>query len=93
MSHASARRISTWTARRVLVACVLWMLGAPVFGALGLLLGGLVVGMLSGSQKYSFHVSLTGWATGIWLFVPPAALVGLWLWSRKDEEGRKEHLP
>jgi hypothetical protein len=58
------------------------MLGAPVFAALGLLLGGLVVGKLSGSQNYSFHVSLTGWATGIWLFVPPIALVGAWLRSR-----------
>jgi hypothetical protein len=93
MSHASARRISTWTGRRVLVACVLWMLGAPVFAALGLLLGGLVVGKLSGSQSYSFHVSLTGWATGVWLLVPPIALVGTWLWSRSDGKGREEPVP
>jgi hypothetical protein len=77
------RRILSWTARRVFVACVLWILGAPVLAALGLILGGLVVGKLSGSQNYTFHVSLTGWAAGVWLFVPPILLVGAWLWTRK----------
>jgi hypothetical protein len=65
------------------------MVGAPVFGAVGLLLGAAVIGKLSGSQKFSFTVSLTGWATGVWLLVPPIVLVGTWLWSRKavDDTG------
>jgi hypothetical protein len=86
MNPPAVRRISTWTSGRVFVACVLWMLGAPILAALGLVLGGLVVGRLSGSKNYSFHVSLTGWATGAWLFVPPIVLVGAWLRMRKKRD-------
>jgi hypothetical protein len=89
----NARRISTWAPGHVFVACVLWMLGAPVLAALGLLLGGAVLGKLSGSQKFSFTVSLTGWATGVWLFVPPIVLVGAWLWSRKGVNGKEGGIP
>jgi hypothetical protein len=69
------------------------MLGAPILAALGLLLGGLVVGKLSGPQNYSFHVSLNGWATGIWLFVPPILLIAAWLWSRKPLDDGGAGLP
>jgi hypothetical protein len=89
----NGRRISTWAPGHVFVACVLWMLGAPVLAALGLLLGGAVLGKLSGSQKFSFTVSLTGWATGVWLFVPPIVLVGAWLWSRKGVNGKEGGIP
>jgi len=85
MTPVKARRISSWAPGHVFLACVLWILGAPVLAALGLVLGGLVVGKLSGPQNYSFHLSLTSWALGVWLFVPPIALVAAWLWARKRE--------
>jgi hypothetical protein len=80
------RRISTWAPGHVFIACVVWLLGAPVLAALGLLLGGAVLGKFSGSHKFSFTVSLTGWATGVWLFVPPIVLVGAWLLTRKKPD-------
>jgi hypothetical protein len=79
-----ARSLSSWSARRVILACTLWLLGAPVLAAIGLILGGLVLGLLSGTRKISLTAHLTGWATGTWLFVPPIALVAAWLWNRRS---------
>jgi hypothetical protein len=77
------RELSTWSPRRVIVACVLWLLGAPVVAAIGLLLGGLVLAALSRGQHIGFSVSLSNWSVG-WLFLPPVLLVGAWIWSRKS---------
>ncbi len=76
------KELSSWSPRRVIVACVLWLLGAPVLAAIGLLLGGLVLAAFSGHQQIGFTVSLTNW-TGEWLFLPPIVLVGAWIWSRR----------
>lgn len=76
------RQISTWSTRRVIVACVLWLLGAPALAAIGLLLGGLVLALFSGHQRIGFTVGLSNWF-GAWLFLPPIALVAVWIMSRK----------
>jgi hypothetical protein len=76
------RRISTWSTRRVIVACVLWLVGAPVLAAIGILLGGLVLALFSGHQRLGFTVSMSNWF-GAWLFLPPIALVVAWLSSRR----------
>lgn len=74
-------RLSSWSQRRVIAACVLWLLGAPVVAAIGLLLGGLVLAAFSGRQQIGFTARLTDW-TAAWLFVPPIVLVGAWIRSR-----------
>jgi hypothetical protein len=76
------RQISTWSTRRVIVACVLWLVGAPVLAAIGILLGGLALVLFSGHQRIGFTVSMSNWF-GAWLFLPPIALVGAWIWSRR----------
>jgi amino acid transporter len=76
------RQISTWSTRRVIVACVLWLVGSPVLAAIGLLLGGLVLALLSGHQRVGFTVSISNWF-GAWLFLPPIALVAAWISSRR----------
>ncbi len=76
------KELSSWSSRRVLAASVLWLLGAPVLAAIGLLIGGLVLAAFSGRQPIRFTVSLTNWTAG-WLFLPPIALVGGWIWSRR----------
>jgi hypothetical protein len=76
------RQISTWSTRRVIVACVLWLVGAPVLAAIGLLLGGLVLALFSGHQHVGFTVSISNWF-GAWLFLPPIALLAAWVMSRR----------
>lgn len=76
------KELSGWSLRRVIVACVLWLLGAPVLGAIGLMLGGLVLATFSGRQAISFSVGLSNWSLA-WLFLPPILLVAAWLRSRK----------
>ena len=76
------RRISTWPMRRVIIACVLWLVGAPVLAAIGILLGGLVLAVFSGHQRIGFTVGLSNWF-GAWLFLPPIALVATWVMSRR----------
>ena len=76
------RQISSWSTRRVIIACVLWLVGAPVLAAIGLLLGGLALAVFSGHQQFGFSVSLSNWFGG-WLFLPPIALVAAWVLSRR----------
>ena len=76
------RQISTWSTRRVILACVLWLIGAPVVAAIGILLGGAVLAVFSGRHAIGFSVSLNNWF-GAWLFVPPIALVAAWISSRR----------
>jgi hypothetical protein len=68
--------------RRVIVACVLWLVGAPVLAAIGLLLGGLVLALFSGHQRVGFTVSISNWF-GAWLFLPPIAFLAAWVMSRR----------
>jgi hypothetical protein len=75
------KELSNWSSRRVMVACVLWLLGAPVLAAIGVLLGGLVLAAFSGRQPIGFTVSLSNWSWA-WLFLPPIVLVGAWIRSR-----------
>ena len=77
--------LSGWSLRRVIVACVLWLLGAPVLGAIGLMLSGLVLATFSGRQAISFSVGLSNWSLA-WLFLPPILLVAAWLRSRKGAD-------
>jgi hypothetical protein len=79
------RQISTWSTRRVIVACVLWLVGAPVLAAIGILLGGLVLVLFSGHQRIGFTVSMSNWF-GAWLFLPPIALVAAWISSRRPPD-------
>ena len=53
------KELSSWSPRRVIVACMLWLLGAPVLAAIGLLLGGLVLAAFSGRQPIGFTVNLS----------------------------------
>ena len=74
------RALSTWSTRRVLVACVLWLVGAPVLAAIGLLLAGVVLALFSGHQRIGFTASLNTW-TLAWFYVPPILLVVAWLFA------------
>jgi hypothetical protein len=72
--------LATWSTRRVVVACVLWLVGAPVLAALGLVLGGLVLAGISGDQHIAVSAKLSDW-TFAWFYVPPLVLISAWLWS------------
>lgn len=74
------RSLASWSTRRVVVACVLWLVGAPVLAALGLVLGGLVLAGTSGDQHIAVTAKLSDW-TFAWFYVPPLVLIGAWLWS------------
>lgn len=79
------RALSTWSTRRVLLACVLWLVGAPVLAAIGMLLAGVVLALFSGHQRIGFTASLTTW-TLAWFYVPPIVLVVAWLAARRPFE-------
>lgn len=80
------KELSSWTPRRVIVACALWLVGAPVLAAIGLILGGLVLAAFSGGQALGFTVKLSNWSWA-WLFLPPIALMTAWIWSRRNRVG------
>ena len=75
------RSLATWSARRVIVACVLWLVGAPVLAAVGLVLAGLLLALISRGTHIAFTARLTDWSLA-WFFVPPLVLLGTWLWAR-----------
>jgi membrane protein implicated in regulation of membrane protease activity len=60
----------------------LWLVGAPVLAAVGLVLAGLLLAALSGDQRIGFTVRLSNWSLA-WFYVPPLALVAAWLWARR----------
>ena len=64
------------------MACVLWLIGAPVLAALGLILAGLIAAGLSGDQKLAFTARLDNWSLA-WFYVPPLLLVAAWLWAKR----------
>jgi hypothetical protein len=72
------RDLSQWSARKLLAACALWLVGAPVAIALGLVLAGLVLAKLSGKTSIALHAEITNMALG-WLFLPPVLLVAAWI--------------
>ncbi len=76
------RELAEWPPRRIVVACLLWFLGAPAVAAIGLMIGGVILAVFSGGQRFSFSISINNW-TAAWLFIPPLALVTAWLWSRR----------
>jgi hypothetical protein len=65
------------------VACVLWLVGAPVLATLGLILAGLIAAGLSGGQKIGFSASLDSWSLA-WFLAPPLLLIIAWLWSKRS---------
>jgi hypothetical protein len=67
----------------VIVACVLWLVGAPVLAVTGLILAGLVAAALSGKTNISFNAQLDNWSLA-WFYVPPLLLIGAWLWSKRE---------
>ena len=69
----------------MIVACALWLLGAPVLAAIGLLLGGLVLAALSRGQHIGFSLSFNNWSLAF-LFLPPVVLVVAWLLSKKPAD-------
>lgn len=75
--------LATWSPRRVIVACALWLVGAPVLATVGLILAGLVAAAFSGDQKLGFTARLDTWSLA-WFYVPPILLVTAWLWSRRS---------
>lgn len=75
--------LSTWSTRRVIVACALWLIGAPVLATLGLILAGLAAVAFSGGMKLAFTASLTNWSLA-WFYVPPLVLIIAWLWSKRS---------
>ena len=79
--------LSTWSTRRVIVACAMWLLGAPILAAIGLILAGLLAAALSGDTKIAFTARLDNWSLA-WFYVPPLILVVAWLWSRRQESSR-----
>ena len=79
--------LSTWSPRRVIAACALWLVGAPVLATLGLIIAGLAAAAFSGSQKLGFTASLNTWSLA-WVYVPPLLLIGAWLWSKRENSTR-----
>lgn len=79
------RELASWSSRRLIVACVLWLVGAPVLAAIGIILGGLVLAAFSGGQALGFTVKLSDWSWA-WLFIPPIALVTAWIWTRSKKK-------
>ena len=75
------RWVASWSPRRVILACVLWLVGAPILGAVGLVLGAAALAAFSGKQQIGVSVSLSNLSLA-WLFLPPILLVGAWIWSR-----------
>lgn len=75
------RDLAHWSTRKLIWACVLWLIGAPVVGALGLVLAGLVLAGLSGKTPIGLRAEITNLSLG-WLFLPPVLLVCAWIWSR-----------
>ena len=75
--------LSKWSTRRLIVACVLCTVGAPVLATLGLVLAGLVAAAFSGEQKLAFTARLDNWSLA-WFYVPPLLLVIAWLWSKRE---------
>jgi hypothetical protein len=80
------RPLATWSARRVVAVCVMWLVGAPVLASAGLILAGLLMSQISGRQPVGFTARLSDW-TLAWFFVPPLVLVGAWLWSSRAPRG------
>jgi len=76
------RSLATWSTRRVIGACVLWLVGAPVLLAIGLILAGLIAAAISGNQRLGFTAQLNNWSLA-WFYVPPLVLIAAWLWSRR----------
>lgn len=74
--------LSTWSPRRVIVACALWLIGAPVLFTIGLIIAGLIAAGFSGDQKLGFVARLDNWSLA-WFYVPPLLLVTAWLWSKR----------
>jgi hypothetical protein len=83
--NTDLRSLSKWSPRRVIVACALWLVGAPVLVAIGLILAGLIAAAFSGEQKLGFSARLDNWSLA-WFFVPPLVLVSAWLWSRRGDK-------
>jgi len=83
MAAINTNRLSSWSPRRLIVACALWLVGAPVAGVIGLILAGLAAATFSGDQKIGFTARLDNWSLG-WLFGPPLVLVVAWLWSKRN---------
>ena len=79
--------LSAWTPRRVVLTCVLWLLGAPVLAALGLVLGGLVLAAIPGKRSLAVSANINDWSLA-WLLLPPIILVGVWIWSRERVRGQ-----
>lgn len=75
------RELSHWSPRRVIWACVLWLVGAPLAAAVGLVLGAAVLAGLSGKNTIGLSARLTDLALA-WFFLPPILLVAAWLWAR-----------
>jgi hypothetical protein len=85
------RDLSQWSTRRVIAACALWLVGAPVAMALGLVLAGLVLARLSGKTSIALRAEITNLALG-WLFLPPVLLVAAWVVARsRVREQEKEN--
>lgn len=78
--------LSTWSARRVVLACVLWLVGGPVLAMIGLILAGLIATAFSGDQHLAFTARLDNWSLA-WFYVPPLVLIGWWLWLRRRPAG------
>ena len=75
------KSLATWSTRRVVVACVLWLVGAPVLAAIGLIFAGLIAAAISGEQRLGFTAKLDNWSLA-WFYMPPLVLLGAWLWLR-----------
>lgn len=75
--------LSKWSTRRVILACVLWVVGAPVLAMTGLILAGLLAAKFAGDQKIAFSASLDNWSLA-WFYLPPLLLVIAWLWARRE---------
>ncbi len=75
------RGLAKWSPRRVISVCALWLVGAPILGAVGLVLGIAALAAISGKQQIGVSVSLSNLSLA-WLFLPPILLVGAWIWSR-----------
>jgi hypothetical protein len=75
------------TGRRLLILATCWLIGLPALTLTTLMVAAGASGGLVGASANTFYI-FSGTAIALWL-LPPLALLGVWLWSRRQAQPPK----